>query len=99
MKLRTTSRPVEPSRDFLKQLAGYGLTTAEILYRLPDHPRLLQTYVWQDYDVAPEFPTLMKFLTFWRQKLDGPLHSVRIGHAGLIKPAEIKTFDAEFRLH
>jgi uncharacterized protein Usg len=85
----------EPSRDFLKQLAGYGLTTAEILYRMPDHPTFLQTYVWQDYDTAPDFPTLMKFLAFWREKLDGPLHSVRVGHTRLIKPAEFTTFDAE----
>lgn len=90
---------LEPSRDFVKQLAGYGLTTAEILYRMPDHPTFLQAYVWQDYDIAPDFPTLMKFLAFWREKLDGPLHSVRVGHARLIKPAEIKTFDAEFKFH
>lgn len=87
------------SDDFIKQLAGYGLATAEILYRLPDHPRLLQTYIWQDYDIAPDFPTLIKFLNFWREKLEGPLHSVRVGHSKLIKPAEIKTIDGEFRLH
>lgn len=87
------------SRDFLRQLAGYGLTTAEILYHLPDHPKLLQSYVWQDYDIAPDFPTLRKFLTFWRDKLDGALHSVRVGHCGLIRPAEIKLLSAEFRLH
>lgn len=44
------------SRDFIRQLEGYGLTTAEILYRMPDHPSLLQTYVWQDYDLAPGSP-------------------------------------------
>lgn len=66
---------------------------------MPDHPWFLQTYIWQDYDIAPEFPTLMKFLTFWREKLDGSLYSVRIGHSRLIKPAEIENFDAEFRLH
>jgi uncharacterized protein Usg len=37
-------------------LEGFSLTTAEILYRLPDHPRLLQSYIWQDYDLAPSFP-------------------------------------------
>ena len=36
------------SQDFRKQLEGYGLTTANILYRRPDHPWLLQTFVWQD---------------------------------------------------
>jgi uncharacterized protein Usg len=87
------------SPDFAKQLAGYGLATARILYHLPDHPRLLQTYIWQDYDIAPEFPILIKFLAFWREKLDGPLHSVVVGHSKLIKPAEIKTLDDEFWLH
>jgi uncharacterized protein Usg len=87
------------SEDFIKQLAGYGLATAEILYRLPDHPRLLQAYIWQDYDIAPDFPTLIKFLNFWKEKLEGPLHSVRVGHCKLIKPAEIKAIDGEFRLH
>jgi uncharacterized protein Usg len=87
------------SPDFIRQLAGYGLTTAQILYHLPDHPRLLQTYIWQDYDVAPDFPTLIKFLTFWKEKLEGPLHSVVVGHSKLIRPAEIKTLDGEFRLH
>jgi uncharacterized protein Usg len=87
------------SPDFIKQLAGYGLATARILYHLPDYPRLLQTYVWQDYDLAPEFPVLIKFLGFWRQRLDGPLHSVVVGHSKLIKPAEIKTLDGEFWLH
>ena len=87
------------SRDFVRQLEGFSLTTAEILYRLPDHPLLLQSYVWQDYDLAPQFPALMKFLAFWREKLDGPLHSVRIGHTRLIKPAEINALSAEFTLH
>ncbi len=87
------------SEDFIKQLAGYGLATAEILYRLPDHPRLLQTYIWQDYDIAPDFPTLIRFLHFWTQKLEGPLHSVRVGHSKLIKPAEIRAVCGEFRLN
>ncbi len=89
-------RDVSP--NFLKQLAGYGLTTAEILYHMPDHPGLLQTFVWQDYDIAPEFPCLSRFLTFWRKELDGALHSVRVGHSKLIKPAEL-AIRAEFRLH
>jgi uncharacterized protein Usg len=89
----------EASETFIKQLAGYGLTTAEILYHLPDHPGLLQAYIWQEYDIAPDFPILIKFLSFWQRRLDGPLHSVRVGHTKLIRPAEIKSFNGEFRLH
>jgi uncharacterized protein Usg len=46
------------SKDFRKQVLGYGLTTVEIVYRRPDHHWLLQTYVWQDYDMFPNFPAL-----------------------------------------
>src|ERR1700753_1405705 len=87
------------SDDFRRQLQGYGLTTANILYRRPDHPWLLQTYVWQNYDLFPKFPELMRFLTFWMEKLDGPLHSVQVAHSKLIKPAELKAINGEFRLH
>lgn len=87
------------SPDFIKQLEGYGLTTAHILYRMPDHPSLLQTYVWQDYDVAPRFPVLNGFLAFWRKTLEGPLHSVQVAHATLIRPADLKMAAGEFRLH
>jgi len=85
--------------DFRRQLEGYGLTTAHILYRRPDHPWLLQTYLWQEYDLFPEFPTLQKFLDFWQRTLEGPLHSVTVAHSRLISPAEIKAVGSEFRLH
>jgi len=85
--------------DFRRQLEGYGLTTAHILYRRPDHPWLLQTYLWQEYDLFPEFPTLQKFLDFWQRTLEGPLHSVTVAHSRLIAPAEIKAVGSEFRLH
>ena len=87
------------SEDFRKQLEGYGLTTAKILYRLPDHQRLLQTFVWQDYDLFPRFPQLQKFLDFWRRELEGPLHSVTVVHAQLIRPSEIRTVNGEFYLN
>jgi uncharacterized protein Usg len=85
--------------DFRRQLEGYGLTTAQILYRLPDHPALLQTYVWQDYDLCPKFPVLNRFLAFWLEKLEGPLHSVTVAHSRLIRPAEIRAVNGVFRLH
>jgi len=87
------------SSDFRRQLAGYGLTTAHIFYRRPDHPWLLQSYVWQEYDLCPIFPELQRFLDFWREKLDGALHSVTVAHSGLIKPAELKSVDGLFRLN
>ena len=85
--------------EFELMLKGYGLTTAEILYRMPDHPAVLQTYVWQDYDLAPRFPVLLKFLDFWRETLEGPLHSIRYTHRRLIAPNEWRNVSGELMLH
>ena len=67
-----------------------ALTTAEILYHLPDHPGLLQTYVWQELDLAPRFPGLRKFLDYWSRNLDGKLHSIRVAGGGMIRPAVVR---------
>ena len=80
-------------------LTGYRLTTAEILYHMPDHPSLLQGYVWQHYDTAPDLPRLNKFLEFWQHNLDGKLHAVRVATAGLVRPVEISYADAQLTLH
>ena len=88
----------EVSPDFVKQLQGYGLTTAEIIYRRPDRHWLLQTYVWQNYDLFPKFPQLNQFLEFWKEKIEGPLFGVTVAHSKLIKPAELRNISGEFRL-
>ena len=87
------------SKDFRKQVLGYGLTTAEIVYRRPDRHWLLQTYVWQDYDLFPNFPAPKDFLAFWETRLEGPLFAVTVAHSKLIKPAELRAVDGVFRLH
>ncbi len=85
--------------DLERQLQDYRLTTAEILYHMPDFPAVLQTFVWQHYDLAPKFPVLTRFLTYWTRHLDGPLHSVRVAHADLLTTSEMQFVDGEFRLH
>ena len=87
------------SKDFQRQLEGYGLTTAQILYRRPDHPWLLQTYVWQEYDLCPKFPVLNGFLPSGRSSWKGRCTRCTVAHSRLIKPAEIRAIDGEFRLH
>jgi uncharacterized protein Usg len=79
-------------------MRGYRLTTAEILYRRPDHPAVLQTYLWQEYDLVPRFPELNRFLKFWEANLDGKLHSVRVATTGIIAPADLKYARGEFTL-
>jgi uncharacterized protein Usg len=80
-------------------LKGYGITTAHILYHMPDHPHVLQTFIWQHYDLAPKFPALYRFIDFWTAKLDGPLHSVMYTHKRLIAPNEWRNVSGEFLLH
>jgi len=87
------------SRDFVSQVRGYSLTTAEILYYLPDHRDLLQAFIWQDYDIAPRFPKLIGFLEFWTKNLDGPLASVRVAHRALVGAAEMRLIAREWRLN
>jgi uncharacterized protein Usg len=93
------SRKMRFPRISGNKVRGYGLTTAEILCRMPDHPSLLQTYVWQNYDLFPNFPVLKDFLAFWHAKLEGPLYAVTVAYSKLIKPAELHAVDGVFRLH
>ena len=67
--------------DLKPELRERRLTTAEIIYHLPDHPDLLQSFIWQKLDVDPDFPELRRFLEFWSRNIEGKLHSVRIGQA------------------
>ena len=82
-----------------KQFKNYRLTTAEILYHLPDYPEILQTFVWQNLDIAPQFPKLRKFLTFWESNLEGRLHSVQVANTKLIKPGQLRNAEALLMLH
>ncbi|MDP7666554.1 MAG: Usg family protein, partial [Rhodospirillales bacterium] len=65
----------------------------------PDYRSLLQTLVWQDLDLAPEFPVLKRFLEYWEEHLDGPLHSVCVTSAPLLRPAEIRAAGGYFALN
>jgi len=85
--------------DFEKMLQDYRVTTAEILYHLPDYPSLLQTFVWQDLDKAPEFPVLKKFLNFWERKIEGKLHSVTVASCELIRPQDVVLAEDEWVIH
>ena len=80
-------------------LEDFRLTTAEIIYHLPDHPALLQTFIWQDYDLPPNFPRLLHFLEFWSQTLDGQLNSVTIVHADHLAASKVNLSDFLGTLH
>ena len=88
-----------PPSETEMMLKGYGLTTAEIFYHMPDYTHVLNTYVWQDYDLAPDHPKLFEFIEFWQTELDGPLHSVRFCHRRMLASGEWRNVVGEFPLH
>lgn len=86
-------------RDLGLQMQGYGLATVEIHYYLPDHPNLLQLFLWQHYDLAPRFPELNRFLDHWRRHIEAAIHSIRVAHKDLIGPTEWRAVDGIITLH
>ena len=52
-----------------------------------------------DYDVAPDHPRLFKFIAFWQEKIEGPLHSVRFTHRRELASGEWRNVTGEFTLH
>lgn len=84
--------------DLALQLQSYRLTTAEITYRLPDHPRLLQTFIWQELDLAPHFPVLRRFLDFWHRNIEGKLYTVRVANSVLFGPSVVRCA-SEYPVH
>ncbi|MBC6405995.1 MAG: Usg family protein [Rhodospirillales bacterium] len=86
------------NRDLPRQLEGYRLATAEILYYMPDHPGVLQTFVWQHYDLAPSYPRLNRFLDYWRREIDAVLNSVTVGRRQIIAAPSVSAAQSLFAL-
>lgn len=78
----------------LPQVRGYRLATAEILYHMPDHPALLQSFTWQHYDIAPKYPELRKFLSFWEENVEAVIHSVRVARQDIVTAGSSRHADA-----
>jgi uncharacterized protein Usg len=72
------------------QLEGWRLTTTEVLYYMPDHPKLIQSFVWQTLDLAPRYPRLRKFLDFWKAEIDAVIHSVRMATGEELAPSRMR---------
>jgi len=81
--------------DLSAQLGKHRLTTAKILYHMPDYEDLLQEFIWQEYDIAPQYPVLSKFLNFWKREIEGKIHSVYVAKQKLITPGDYRFADWE----
>lgn len=76
--------------DIRRQLEGWRLTTTEVLYYMPDHPKLLQSFVWQTLDLAPRYPRVRKFLDFWKAEIEAVIHSVRLASGEELAPSRVR---------
>ena len=81
------------------QLQGFRLTTAEVLYYMPDHPSLLQSFLWQTLDKAPDYPRVHRFLDFWRREIEAVIHSVEITACETVRPPRLRAVGMIGRLH
>ena len=88
-----------PETEMALRLQGWRLTTAEVLYYLPDHPKLIQSFLWQTLDLAPKYPRIVRFLDFWKREIDAVIHSVRIAGGETIAPAKVNFADAHLTLN
>lgn len=77
------------------------LTTAEILYYLPDYPDILQSFIWQHYDTAPGYPRLRRFLDFWRSNIEATLAEVKVAQRRFtaLGHDDFRKVDREILLH
>lgn len=82
-----------------RQLAGWSLTTVEILYRMPDHLNLVQSFTWQKYDLPPHFPVLRDFLKFWHRSIEGPIVEVRMAHKKIVTAPTFQSVDHELLIN
>jgi uncharacterized protein Usg len=64
------------SKDFRKQILGHELTKRKSVIAVRIVTGCSKTYVWQDYDMFPNFPALKYFLAFWEKLLEGALFAV-----------------------
>ena len=86
--------------DVRRRLEGYSLVTAEFFYRMPDYPTLLQTFVWQEIDLPPQYPRLKRFIRFWNKNLDGPILFVRVAYSTLMfERYAIRHLRGDFLIH
>lgn len=79
------------NQELALRLKGWRLATAEVLYYLPDHPSLLQSFIWQTLDLAPSYPRIHRFLDFWRREIDAVIHSVELASGETLAPAKLQS--------
>lgn len=85
--------------DFYQQINdNFRLTTIQIIYYLPDYRSILQEFLWQTLDKAPEYPRMHKFLRYWEENIEAPIYSAKIANVEIISPANVAYVTKEYQI-
>jgi len=71
-------------------------TTLQIYYYLPDHPSIIQEFLWQCLDHQPEFPRIHQFLEYWRNHIEARIHTIYLAHIDYWGKMTFKNITKEF---
>ena len=73
---------VDMESQFELVLRGFKLTTLEVVYFMTDYQHLLQSFIFQDYDKAPVYPRMNRFLRYWHREIEASIKEVWISDSG-----------------
>ena len=67
--------------NIMNRWSDWRIATIQIYYYLPDYLSILQEFVWQTEDLAPEFPRIHKFLWHWKNNIHAPIETINLSYA------------------
>lgn len=85
--------------SFYQQLNdNFRLASILVVYRLPDHHSILQEFFWQTLDNPNGYPRMMKFINYWIEHIEAPIHSVKIANTEIISPNNFESVSKYYEL-
>ena len=63
-----------------KDIVVEQLTLIQIYYYMPDHPSVINEFVWQTIDIYPRFPRMKRFLDHWHQNIEAAINEIYLGY-------------------
>jgi uncharacterized protein Usg len=92
-------RQVRRGRFAPRAMLGHQLVTVSVLYYLPDHPSLLNEFLWQTMDLGPRYPRIGAFLDFWRREIEATIKEVMISEAAPFREHKLSSANGLFLLN
>lgn len=70
----------------------------QVIYFMPQHPLLLQEFLWGYNDCIPNLDRTHKFLIYWKNNIDAVINSITISVANE-KTTSVRTIDELLKLN